>query len=102
MSREISREQHAAIGRILGYPACCVAEWVAECGSGDCAVRRGTLTVRRRPPAEVRRVEEEVSALLGWRWSMLSDTRKRWVPCTACAATARQLTSAPKCEMISA
>lgn len=81
----ISDEQHRAIGRILGFPSCCVEAWIAGLGSDPPqGVDRGCIMERYREPAEGVRLDAAVSSLLGRPWSACTrDPRKAYVPCAA-------------------
>jgi hypothetical protein len=48
-------EEHVRCGTLLGFPLCCVRQWVDEMpprGEGDQAIRRGTVHGRPRTRAE--------------------------------------------------
>lgn len=91
-------EQHLRIGiDILGFPRCCVEAWVDGLDS-SAPPNRGVVVERRRTIGEAFALAASVSALLGVRWpfatdsdpeayarNVLSDLRKAYVPCPACA-----------------
>ena len=88
----MTRDQHIQIGRILGFPECCVLAWVDDPEPGQ-ALRRGSITERRRTPAECARLDAQVSALLGRPWDgCRPDPYVKYVPCEACRV--RHLTPA--------
>lgn len=78
-------DQHRAIGRILGYPECCVEAWIAD---GDRLPNRGVMVERLRTPSEAIALAGQVSDLLGRTWPRppappTHDLRKAYVPCPA-------------------
>lgn len=83
----MTREQHIAVGRLLGFPDCCVRQWVDELDDGWQATRRGGITLRVRTREECRRLLPAIHAL-GLDWTlkqMLDDARVCYVPCDTCA-----------------
>lgn len=84
-------DQHREIGRILGFPDCCVEAWIAS-PSCELAKRNGGRTERVRSLAEAQRLDAQVSVLLGRPWrGCQGDRRKHYVMCDACAAATRQV-----------
>lgn len=78
-------DQHRAVGRILGYPECCVEAWVA--GPLNAAQARGAVTERLRSREEAAELDREVTALLGRPFRGCSaHPHKRYVPCPSCAS----------------
>lgn len=72
----MTREQHAIIGIILGFPACCVEAWVAD--NDNAAIRRGAIHVRGRSPIEARILSDALGLPLDGVQSM------QYVPCENC------------------
>jgi hypothetical protein len=50
---------HRRIGQILGFPECCVEEWVSYRGIGQ-AIERGSIDRGPRPEDEKRRLRREL------------------------------------------
>jgi hypothetical protein len=90
----VTADQHRAIAAILGYPTCCVEQWIAEAGSSPGpAIERGSITLRRRSEDECVRLSARirVEAYAGWQdRSLTGDSRVCYVPCSRCAAEARE------------
>jgi hypothetical protein len=85
----ISDDEHREIGRILGYPACCVEEWIADRGTRQGDRRGSNAGIRRRTPAEIADLTRQVSELLGRDWTgVRNDPYVRYVPCSACMVDA--------------
>lgn len=75
-------EQHRWIANLLGYPKCCVEEWIAgDPGRGHTHGVCG----RRRDPAESAALDAEISAYLGREWT--GATTDPYVRFVACATT---------------
>lgn len=77
----ITDEQHREIGRILGYPSCCVEAWIAD--RTESSIRRGSIVERYRSDKEMKEINQQVSQVLGRPWAS-STNRKLYVPCPAC------------------
>lgn len=97
----MTADQHRAIGRILGFPSCCVEAWIADLADPAAeppAAARGGIHERMRTYHEVEALHAAVSALLGRPWGGFDngsngrrftpgagDMEKSWVPCVQCA-----------------
>lgn len=87
----MTADQHTAIGRILGFPDCCVERWVESFGSGTAlACLRGSINPGQRSEPFAQYVHGRISELLGRPWGYCSsghpdDLEVVWVPCEACA-----------------
>jgi hypothetical protein len=86
----MTADQHRAIGRILGFPSCCVEAFVADVPHGiPSGAERGVVIERDRTVEEMRALAQRVSELLGRPWPtggfdpLLEDMRKAYVPCPA-------------------
>jgi len=84
----ITPEQHVAIGRMFGYPECCIAEWVAA--PRHASIRHGSVILRPRRPDEYHELLPRALEILGdrarvWLHHALSDPYVKYVPCSACA-----------------
>lgn len=78
-------DQHRAMGKILGYPSCCVEEWIRDIktSSVPLGILRGGHFIRHRSPEEVKEVEGKISFLLDRPWSM-GSREMIYIPCFAC------------------
>jgi hypothetical protein len=77
----MTNNQHRVIGSILGYPSCCVEEWVL--GRNCAGIRRGSVFVRYRSKQEVKSLNRKISSFLGYPWSS-GNNEMRYVPCSKC------------------
>lgn len=80
-------DQHRAIGRILGFPECCVEAWVNDHTAAG--IRRGCIVARHRTLAEARALYTWIMGEVAPPWApdaLTQDLRVCWVPCDACAA----------------
>lgn len=80
----ITRENQRELGLLLGYPECCVNEWIADANSGNWgqARRRGSVTTHTRS-------SEEIAALVAQGVppeAFHGDPDARYVPCSACCS----------------
>src|SRR4051812_49024927 len=86
--RRMTRAQHIALGRLLGFPDCCVRQWVDDLATGGGqATRRGSITLRVRTREEAEAMLPAIHAL-GVTWTLedwTSDLRVCYVPCDVCA-----------------
>lgn len=80
----ITADQHREVGRILGYPPCCIEAWVTDPEGGQ-ATRRGARYGRPRTPDEAEECNRLVTELLGYDWDW-AERIPHWVPCEACRA----------------
>lgn len=86
----LSDEQHRKLGTILGFPPCCVEEWIVN--RHMAGARRGCIVARTRTPDEIDALLPgltdvfygRVAEAREWLDSMRRDPRKCWVPCTPC------------------
>lgn len=77
ISRQERAALHAALGAALGYPSCCIDQWVAELHIGNQAVRRGSIFCGRRTEPVIE-LPDEYLGMVG----MVGDPIQ-FVPCTA-------------------
>lgn len=83
--KRIAPEQHHQMGLILGYPLCCVEEWVLCCiVHGHPYAERAAVSVRVRNATEIVEIETKISELLGRPWKMV-NADMRYIPCAQCA-----------------
>ncbi len=74
------------MGEILGYPICCVEAYVNGRKPGMSTARvRGVVYLADRSDEDRRRVDAEISEMLGRPWS--SSGRFQYVPCEACVGS---------------
>jgi hypothetical protein len=85
--------QHYRLGLLLGYPECCVSEWVSKLGrpGPGQGVERGRATVDRAPrtDAEYEQMRPQLEEILGvdcavaWVIAAKRSPQVRYVPCSA-------------------
>lgn len=82
-------EQHIRLGAVLGFPSCCIAEWIEDTWQGIASgAERGSVTLRVRSDAEIDDLRPRLDAIThpGWTDSMKYDPRVCYVPCRSCVA----------------
>lgn len=77
----ITDDQHRQMGAILGFPECCVEEWI--CTPIGAGTRRGVQRGTTRTPAEQAQANQQITVLLGRPWAFAGPI-KEWVPCSKC------------------
>lgn len=77
----LTDDQHREVGRILGYPPCCVEAFV----TGGTARSRGVVCGPDRSCEDLRRTEIEVGEVIGHEWE--NDASFCYVPCEACVGS---------------
>jgi len=76
-------EQHRQLGKLLGFPECCIEAWIADPLPGQ-GIRRGYIHLGSRSLEEARCLNAQISAILGRKWR--TDGEIRYVPCSSCRA----------------
>lgn len=76
----ITADQHRIIGHLMGYPECCIEEWVNDPDPLQ-GVKRGAVKLGWRTPKEIERLNAEISELLGFQWDCAGNIV--FVPCSS-------------------
>lgn len=70
-------ERHRYVGRMLGFPDCCVEYWIND-PFPHAGIRRGSVRAKRSD-AEIQKAKE-----LGGNFTVGDCRVKEWVPCPNC------------------
>ena len=88
MDNNLTSDQRRQVGKLLGYPECCVEAYISDIEQGAFPGNmRGNVCLGQRTTEEAARLDAEVSTLIGRPWALVStDLKKSYVPCDGCQA----------------